>query len=324
MTNAAFFVYLSASCVGVAIVALLLLIFRVQSDRRQSKNMLMAFVIVTFLVGLLYFVERFYTGDFEVRGGWSVIVRVLDLLLTDAQLLFWCRFLQTETDTREGWIRRGSDIFIVAAFLVQLCISLFLMDEHYYIASAGGRAFATAAYAAFMALGTVLLAGHAFLAGRREADPRARGFHIGISLLLLLDLLGGSFYMTMLFRSSPLLDAGLYAAYDFVSVSFLLINILTAVYIYRCEIGGMIEIAAAPAGQEERQEEKARTLQERFAQEGLSQRETEVALLLLEGASYDDIADRLIISKYTVKRHAHNIYQKLEVSSKVDLISRFR
>ena len=71
MMNASFFIYLFASCVAIAIVALLLLIFKVQTEKAPWKMLLMLFVILTFLLGLLYFVERFYTNDFETKGGWS-------------------------------------------------------------------------------------------------------------------------------------------------------------------------------------------------------------------------------------------------------------
>ena len=81
---------------------------------------------------------------------------------------------------------------------------------------------------------------------------------------------------------------------------------------------------AFSADSEMKAEEALAAQQKTFAEKGLSVRETEVAQLLLEGKSYDDIAESLTISKYTVKRHAHNIYQKLDVANKVELINRFR
>jgi DNA-binding NarL/FixJ family response regulator len=47
----------------------------------------------------------------------------------------------------------------------------------------------------------------------------------------------------------------------------------------------------------------------------LSERETEVLILLAEGLSYKMIADRLALSFHTVNTHAKNIYQKLHVAS---------
>jgi len=51
----------------------------------------------------------------------------------------------------------------------------------------------------------------------------------------------------------------------------------------------------------------------------LSKREKEVALLLKDGLTYNEIADRLNISARTVKAHAQAIYKKLGVSDRIGL-----
>lgn len=53
---------------------------------------------------------------------------------------------------------------------------------------------------------------------------------------------------------------------------------------------------------------------------GLTLRECDVLVLLLEGRSYTNIATRLFISKSTVKTHANHIYSKLGVGSRDELI----
>lgn len=54
----------------------------------------------------------------------------------------------------------------------------------------------------------------------------------------------------------------------------------------------------------------------------LSQRENEVLDLLSKGKSYASIADELCLSINTIKTHVKNIYEKLQVSSKEELINR--
>ena len=319
MMNASFFIYLFASCIGVAIAALLLLIFRVQSDRAAWKAPLMLFVVVTFLLCLLYFGERFYTGNYETKGGWSVGVRTVNLLLGFGQIYVWCWYLRAKAGIQEIWIRRGTNILLIGILAVQLVVYIFLMDEHFFIASEGIRTVVTGFYILLMILQPVVLIGYMILVHRRVEDKETRRFLNGIGFVLMLDFLWGDFYVIMLFRASPLLEKGLYAGFDLVSLTFLLLNLLVAVYLYRCEIRHMI-----PGTEEEQAEEALAAQQKRFEEEGLSARETEVAQLLLEGKSYDDIAESLKISKYTVKRHAHNIYQKLDVANKVELINRFR
>lgn len=52
----------------------------------------------------------------------------------------------------------------------------------------------------------------------------------------------------------------------------------------------------------------------------LSKRETEILNQLSKGLTYNDIADNLIISPSTVRKHIENIYKKLQVHSKMEAV----
>lgn len=52
----------------------------------------------------------------------------------------------------------------------------------------------------------------------------------------------------------------------------------------------------------------------------LSRREREVVNKLAEGHSYQTIADKLHVSLNTVRFHVKNIYRKLEVHNKAQII----
>lgn len=56
----------------------------------------------------------------------------------------------------------------------------------------------------------------------------------------------------------------------------------------------------------------------------LTAREREVALLLLQDKRRKDIADELGITEHTVKKHTANIFSKLEVNSRKELIGKFQ
>lgn len=55
----------------------------------------------------------------------------------------------------------------------------------------------------------------------------------------------------------------------------------------------------------------------------ISKREREVLLLVLAGKSNREIEEALFISYHTVKNHIYNLYQKLEVKNRYQLINRF-
>jgi DNA-binding NarL/FixJ family response regulator len=54
----------------------------------------------------------------------------------------------------------------------------------------------------------------------------------------------------------------------------------------------------------------------------LTKRELELVLLLQEGLTYKELAERMFVSVYTVNHHLKKIYQKLNVESKSQLISK--
>ncbi len=52
----------------------------------------------------------------------------------------------------------------------------------------------------------------------------------------------------------------------------------------------------------------------------LTKREVEILMLTLDGTSNDKIADKLSISPHTLKKHMQNIYRKLNVTTKWELL----
>lgn len=61
-------------------------------------------------------------------------------------------------------------------------------------------------------------------------------------------------------------------------------------------------------------------LKEALMQKGLSHREADVALLVSKGSSNKDAASALFVTEKTIKFHLTNIYKKMGVKSRSQLI----
>ncbi|MFK8139475.1 MAG: response regulator transcription factor [Bdellovibrionales bacterium] len=61
-------------------------------------------------------------------------------------------------------------------------------------------------------------------------------------------------------------------------------------------------------------------LREFLLQRGLSNREVEVAELVSKGMANKEVADKLFVTEKTVKFHLTNIYKKMEIKSRSQLI----
>lgn len=81
----------------------------------------------------------------------------------------------------------------------------------------------------------------------------------------------------------------------------------------------LVRIVEAREGVQDKQgiEDACRSMAERF---GLSARETEVMVYLANGRTVPYIQDKLTISQNTVKTHVRNIYRKMGVKGKQELL----
>lgn len=61
-------------------------------------------------------------------------------------------------------------------------------------------------------------------------------------------------------------------------------------------------------------------LEEFCRQHKISKREREIAGLILQGLSNQEINDRLFISPHTVKNHIYNLFRKANVNSRTQFI----
>jgi len=55
----------------------------------------------------------------------------------------------------------------------------------------------------------------------------------------------------------------------------------------------------------------------------LSKRENEILEMLSTGLLYKEIADKLMISSETVRKHVYHIYEKLHVSNRIEAVNKF-
>jgi len=118
--------------------------------------------------------------------------------------------------------------------------------------------------------------------------------------------------MSGLLRNINVKSAVLINARSFVysSIPYVLYGIFLIVYFARLS-------ASAPLASDE-------ISAEFLSKYGITERERELILKVMQGKSNADIARELFISLPTVKAHLHNIYQKLGVNSRYDLLARVR
>ncbi len=58
-----------------------------------------------------------------------------------------------------------------------------------------------------------------------------------------------------------------------------------------------------------------------FKKYEITHREQEIITMILDGANNKDIEKKLFISSSTVRNHIYNIYQKLNIQNRIELIN---
>lgn len=61
---------------------------------------------------------------------------------------------------------------------------------------------------------------------------------------------------------------------------------------------------------------------EQLVKLGISRREAEILMLMHDGLSNQQIADKLFISENTIKKHISNIFQKLQVERRTEAVKK--
>jgi ATP/maltotriose-dependent transcriptional regulator MalT len=79
-------------------------------------------------------------------------------------------------------------------------------------------------------------------------------------------------------------------------------------------------LAAFPADQRHPTGHRKDLISDSGSQTSLTPREIEVLHLMQTGLTNQEIADKLVISVYTIKRHITNIYNKLAVDNRVQAV----
>lgn len=314
-----FFAFFFASFTSLAAIALFLLINKIRSGQIRRGNPLLYLVITAAVMGMFYLAEFYYFERNANDTGWAGLERMADILLYMLIAFFWFRFLRQELRlSGNPLLGRVTDSLIIGLTVLVMPIYGLLMDEHYQVAHEAWRRFASLCQILLILTMLILACVYIRVVCLRMKQEKTRSCILGVTVLQALNgAWNGCFVLQMLNNITIGTGVMQFSDYDCSSLLLLGMNGLITLYIYKTDFSH----AVSP---ERNEEDRQRQIQQEIEKYHLTEREQQVANLLLQGSSYEQIAEELFISKYTVKRHAHNLYQKTGVSAKVDLIKKFQ
>ena len=312
-----FFMYIFAGFAGVLAILLVALLIRYRSS--GNKRLLSAirnFMICTALIDFLYF---YYDYDMLVNDSYTVssLLRVADMCLFIGQVYFWSVYMREKSMLKEGACRAKDAVSLVC---VAVCIVFavigygFLMSDYYTTQPGVNRYMAVSIEIALSVLLTFINLWYLKTALCEVVQRKCRRYITCISIFLVINgTWNGILVIGML---TGRLDVFIETVIDPTPIFIFAINVVTILLILSEDFTSIFKTD----GSADSHEDDITKAMDHIAEiHFLTEREREVMELAYKKMTNPEIADALCISKYTVKNHMHNIFEKLDVSTRAEL-----
>lgn len=315
-----FFTYIFAAFVGcLAILLVVLLAKHWSSGNKKLLAAIRNFMICTALIDALYFYMEYYFLK-NAQPLVSPVLRTIDILLFIGQVYFWAAYIREKGQLADSLKNRmqitasiGCGICIVCSFI---CYA-FLMNDYYFVNAGIERTLAVSFEVVTGIILTTVTVWHLAKGLPDIVQKKIRNIVSCISIMITCNGVWNAILVVKLMAGdiSPLEESII----DPTSAMIFLTNVLTIVLVYQEDFSSMFR-AGGSAAHELEVSEPASRLDFLAEVHGLTQREREVMELAYEGLTNPEIAEELVISKYTVKRHMHNLFEKLDISTRIELV----
>ena len=305
-----FFVYLTAAMVGSFVIVSITLFFRHDGRITDAQKYLRAVAISYFIVCILYIIIDYYRLIMIHETETNTFYRIVDIVAWLCTKYFWYLFI-LECSVLTDKIKKRLKLLIRVTLIPLIVVSAFnygyFMDEYYFVEDAQTRKFVLVIQAIGVCMTLIMNVLFVVVAHKQC-------YYLGIRKLIYfmtaILLINGAYngFITLFLVNGKVKHIEWYQMFDPTALFFLIINMLLFFLVKQYHD---IEKTKNITGQ------RIATIAQSFS---LTRREQEVAEYLYKGLTYAAIADELVISKYTVKRHVHNLYEKLEIESKNEFI----
>lgn len=320
ISNTLFITYTIMCFLSLQAVTLILMIIR-HNDSGNTKLLKTTrdFVIVSVVLGLFYYITYYrelVLGHFDT----PVWGRGLDAVIFYAMGWSWVRLVDAIADSpnpRLGKWRRHTGKVFLCLMLLSAWAYIFLLDENYTTDAFWAEAAVVAMEAVLGVAVVIFTLAYVLLSFADLPDRISRTYVVVISILVNFNNLWNNIIVCVVFLEASTLSIMFSKLYGVTSVLLLIVNFLTVLYIYKKDFSpfffGEKKEPPKPRSEQEVLDLVAETHR-------LTERERDVFLLAYQGLTNPDIAEQLFISRHTVKRHMHNIFEKLDVSTRMEMI----
>lgn len=320
LSNALIITYTIMCFLSLQAITLILMIIR-HSDSGNTKLLKATrdFVIVSVVLGLFYYITYYREMVLSLFEA-DAFSRGLDAIIFYAMGYSWIKLVdaisQSKNPKLNWWRKSTNGVFLVLMFL-SACAYIFLLDENYTTKQPWAE---VTVIVSEVCLGiTVVVFTLAYVIhGFRDLPDRLSCIYVVIiSIFVNFNNLWNNTVVIFVFIKATTLNLVFSNLYGATSILLLIINLLTILYIYKKDFSPFFFGKKSSPPKSLSEEEVLDLVAETHR---LTERERDVLVLAYHGLTNPDIAEKLFISRHTVKRHMHNIFEKLDVSTRAEMM----
>lgn len=313
-----FILYIAAILMSLICLVFIGLIF-VRRDYRINRTYIAArrLAVVVMLTDILYFIF-YYREVVQGRYELDLLFRIIDYILCNILILCWILMLAELLDRKKHRFILPVGAAVTGIRLAaSVFVTTFFMGEYYDIANPVICRMWMISEAVFVSVISVIIMYYG-VCGITECISRLRRNYILIcsGLLVLWGIVQG------------VIDCGLFAGKygmsawdmeipDFTGAILFAVNLATCIFVFKEDFSPLF-LEGKIGGESVQEPDNA--LDIIALDHKLTVREREVLGFLYQGFTNPEIAKALYISVNTVKKHIRNIYEKLDVNNRMELI----
>lgn len=308
---------------GIFLVATLLKIDPDHNNRTFVANR--NFILVSLGLGILYFITYYsdlVIGDFNT----SFIYRLFDGMIFYAYGLSWIRVLDTfSVSSQEAMakLRKNTNIVFGSLMAISSFAYGFLLDELYSPINSRLNLLMIVLECLLVLVIIVFIFIYLRKINLKSLDKISHKYIIFVSVVINIINIWNSLIVFLIYIEIINVSVLSTYSYGLTSIFMMAVNSYILLFIYKTNVPAIYEKTFADALNNEDQELKIpleidhKIIAEEF---GLTERELEILKFAYLGLTNPEIGDELSISKHTVKRHMHNIFKKMNVSTRLEMV----
>lgn len=337
------FIYIFGSFLGMTSIFLYWLMSKKKVLKNATERVrLRKFMVSTFLIGLISFFT-FYSQYIIFLQPSNTAFRILDYLFWVCFIFYWIDYL--DSIVNGVFLRKIKTIIKYGCFgyiLIWLFTTSHIWDLNFYISSVSSRMLFVMLDILFCMLSLFVVAIYVFR-GQSQVESRLSGFYIfAVSIALMVYSTWEFLHYIQLFSVLSTPKAWELDPFNATAFFLLFTNLITLIYVYHKDFAVIFlvdsENSEAAVADNSVQSitmkeniaeinsiNEATTIQSTTSEDiaierSLTPREKEVMEFVYKGFNNAEIADELYISQNTVKHHIYNLFKKLEVNNRIELI----